>query len=76
MVSRREIEEMILVTLGQIRTMEANLSRRFGSLATARREARSEFHSSLQDLEKRANRLENLLDTLDRVNTYSTPTAA
>lgn len=69
MVSRKEIEQLILTALGQIRTMEENLDRRFGTLATSRREARIEFHWSLHDLESRTSRLEQLIDALDRMNT-------
>jgi hypothetical protein len=66
MVSRREIEQMILKALGQIRTIEESLNRRFHGLSTARLEARLEFHWSLQDLENRTSRLERLVEALDQ----------
>lgn len=66
MVSRREIEQMILVALREIRTMEGNLNRRYGSLATARTEARATFLSSLQDLESRTTRVERLIEALEQ----------
>ena len=66
MVTRVEIEELILHALAQIRTVEEDLSRRFRMLATARPQARIAFHDSLQDLDQRTDRLEQLFNALEQ----------
>ena len=76
MVSRREIEQMILVALGQLQTMEENLNRRFRALATARQEERSAFHASVRELQNRAGRLEQLINALDRLDSHTVSNAA
>jgi hypothetical protein len=76
MVSRREIEHMILDALNEIRALERNLSRRFGALATARKTARMAFLLSLKDLDSRTRRLERLMEALDQTSRYTTPAAA
>jgi hypothetical protein len=76
MVSRREIEQLILVGLREVRTMERNLNHGFETLATARAEARVAFLSSLQDLERRTIRLERLMEALDSQTSTRAPLAA
>lgn len=76
MVSGREIEHMILIALDEIRALERNLSRRFGTLATARKTARVAFLLSLKDLDSRTRRLERLIGALDQTIRYTTPAAA
>jgi hypothetical protein len=75
-VGRRKSEQTILIELGEIRTMEANLNRRFDTLGTARTaETVLSFLSSLQDLESRTIRVERLIEALDRQSNTS-PVAA
>ena len=76
MVSRREIERMILVALGQLQTLEENLDRRFRALASAPREAQTALHLSLRELQSRAVRLERLMDALDQLDTNTVSNAA
>ena len=76
MVSRREIELMILVALGEIRTIEGNLTRRFSALSKTRKKARLDFIVSLQDLESRAGQLERLMEDLDELQPNMKPLAA
>jgi hypothetical protein len=76
MLGRTENERMILVALREIRAMEGNLDRRFGTLAKAPTEQTIlSFLSSLHDLETRTYRAERLIEALDR-STDPAPVAA
>jgi hypothetical protein len=60
----KHYESHILNELRQLRNYEALLQRSFGTLSTARREARVSFLASLAEWKARAQRLDSLLDAV------------
>ena len=64
MITRSELEALIVDRLIDIRRAESKLNRRFQKLAHAQKDGRAELMFSLADLESRAGRLEMMLNTL------------
>ncbi|MCU1340177.1 MAG: hypothetical protein JWO19_5758 [Bryobacterales bacterium] len=75
MVSRRELERLIVLGLGELRQAEVDLENRFRNVPSPRDEGAS-FVSSLADLKAQAERLEAMLGALENDSHSATPLAA
>ena len=76
MITRIELEGLILNALVEIRRIESKLNRRFKRLRSSSEGKRQQFKFSLADLEVRTRRLEALLDALSRSSDLGRPVAA
>ncbi len=76
MISRSELEGLIVDRLIDIRRAESQLSRSFQRLAHAQKAGRAELMASLADLESRAGRLEMMLNALSDSTSLRRPAAA
>jgi hypothetical protein len=65
MVSRRELERLVTWEIEDIRLAESTLAGRFRSLKSANIKKRVWFMRSLEELRKRAARLEHLVQQLE-----------
>lgn len=65
MLSRSELEALILRGLQELRSLEANLDRRWAHLGRGSAQARDRFFRNLIDLETRVEQIERLTATLD-----------
>lgn len=75
MISRRDLERLIIVGLKELRQAERDLARRFRQ-AAARRKNPNSFMRSLADLKAKAEAVEELLGALDTSRSSDTPAAA
>ncbi|GEM_PF-6509434 len=76
MISRSELERLIVVGLRELRQAEQDLARRFRRAASRRKADWAFFAGSLADLKAKAAALEELLGALDRDRSGSHPAAA
>ena len=76
MISRSELERLIVVGLRELRQAEQDLARRFRRTASRRRIDWVFFAGSLADLKAKAARLEELLGALDGDRSGGHPAAA
>jgi hypothetical protein len=76
MISRIELEGLIVERLIEIRRAESTLARRFHRSAHARKDRRAELMFRLADLGSRAGRLESMLDALPTSHSFKRPAAA
>jgi hypothetical protein len=76
MISRSELEGLIVDRLIDIRRAEARLNRSFQRLTHGRKNGRAELMFSLADLEARAGRLEMMLNALSDSYNLRRPAAA
>jgi len=75
MISRTELEGLIVEGLVEIRRAESQLTRRFKRLKSSKKD-RGEVLFSLKDLETRAARLESMLEALSKSNEFAHQAAA
>ncbi len=75
MISRRELEGLIVDRLIDLRRAESRLNRRFQQLACGQK-GRAELMFSLADLESRVGRLELMLNALANSASLRQPAAA
>lgn len=68
MVNRTELERLIVLGLAELRRAEVDLENRFRKIPTSSAGRWPAFVNSMKDLEARADRLEALIDVLDRNN--------
>jgi len=76
MISRRELEELILHELVDVRRAESKLNGRMKGLTSSGKAARTKVGLSVEDLKLRVGRLELMLDALDRSNDFAHSAAA
>ena len=76
MVSRRELEGLIEMVVGDLRKAERELQQRYGSLSRANAAERRAFLTSLSKLEERASVAENLIATMEAQSVSLAPLAA
>ncbi len=76
MISRSELEGLIVDTLIDIRRAESQLSRSFQRLAHAEKDGREELMFGLADLESRAGLLEMMLNALSDSTKLRRPAVA
>ena len=76
MLSRVEVEVLILEGLADVRLAESALYRRFRSLAPNRKNRWGQFVWSLAALDARVLQLERLVSLLDRAGYTTDPVAA
>ncbi len=66
MCSHREAEDFILTGLQEVKSLEMSLDRRLADLGGASQQTRVSFLLNLIDLEKKAERLEQFVNALER----------
>jgi|HubBroStandDraft_1064217.scaffolds.fasta_scaffold974708_1 hypothetical protein len=76
MISRSELEGLIVEGLGEIRRAESRLNRRFKRLTCSKTPGRAGFLYSLAELEARAARVQAMVNALDRYTDFARPEAA
>ncbi len=76
MISRRELERLIIVGLQELRQDERDLARRFKSAASHGRKNCESVARSLAVLKAKAEAVEELLGALDETRSSDTPVAA
>lgn len=76
MISRRELERLIIVGLQELRQAERDLARRFKSAASHGRKNCESVARSLAVLKAKAEAVEELLGALDETRSSDTPVAA
>ncbi len=76
MISRRELERLIIVGLQELRQAEWDLARRFRSAASQGRKNCRSVARSLAALKAKAEAVEELLGALDSSRSGDTPAAA
>jgi len=76
MISRTELEGLIVEGLVEIRRAESQLTSRFKRLKSSKKDRGGEVLFSLKDLEARAARLESMLEALSRSNEFVHQAAA
>jgi hypothetical protein len=76
MVSRRELEGLIELVVGDLRSAERELQQRYGSLSAANGAERRAFLTSLSDLQQRASLAEHLITAMEASSASLEPLAA
>jgi len=76
MISRTELEGLIVEGLVEIRRAESQLTSRFKRLKSSKKNRGEEVLFSLKDLEARAARLESMLEALSKSNEFVHQAAA
>ncbi len=66
--NRPRLESLILIRLRELKGIEIGLHRQFPRLASASSTVRASFLQKLGDLERRAQGLEGLIDTIDTLD--------